>query len=162
MRTNCNYNKIIDIQEFNSEEIIFNYEKFNSNGFNIITELEKITLYISNEINCCEDFGYFLCNDDYKNFIGSDLYNIKISDSCLNEKILKSKITDEYFSDYLIKNDHRISNYGIKSNYEGNILFVDFETSSGVLQFVAYNGHNGYCSHDAGISSIPIKFNKKL
>ena len=40
--------------------------------------------------------------------------------------------------------------------YEGGVMFVDIETDRGVLQFVAYNEHNGYYGHEARVSSTQV------
>lgn len=36
---------------------------------------------------------------------------------------------------------------------QGEAMFVDIETDRGVLQFVAYNAHNGYYGHDVTVES---------
>lgn len=37
--------------------------------------------------------------------------------------------------------------------YEGEAMFINFETSKGTLQFTLYNSHNGYYGHTAKVIS---------
>lgn len=83
-----------------------------------------INLGISNGQSCCENWGYFLTNDQPQDFIGAEVLEVKVVDACLNvEKVPKL--------------------------YEGGAMFVNVETDRGTLQFTAYNAHNGYYSHEA-------------
>jgi hypothetical protein len=86
---------------------------------------------ISNYQSCCESWGHFLSEDNPAEFIGATLVDVKITDELLNKKRLSEL-------DYLD---------------EGGVMFVDIETDRGVLQFVAYNSHNGYYSHSATVES---------
>ena len=36
----------------------------------------------------------------------------------------------------------------------GGIMFVNFVTSKGVMQFVLYNEHNGYYGHDVHVGKM--------
>jgi hypothetical protein len=100
-------------------------------GFKITTDKQEILIGIQNEQNCCEDWGFFLSEDCLNYFIGSELLDIELVDDCWNVEKLKGK-------------------YGDK---EDNYMFVNFITSQGVLQFTAYNNHNGYYGHYAVIKS---------
>ena len=108
-------------------------------GYEVITDKQTISLLISNSQSCCEDWGYFMSDDDIKSFIGADLIDISLTDTALNEKDL-----DDVYLD------------------SGDIMFVDFKTSEGVFQFVAYNGHNGYYGHDACVISKQLNHEENL
>ena len=74
--------------------------------------------------SCCENWGHITSEDNFEDFIGAELISVAGVDSKL---------------------DH----VEVPDIYEGDIMFVNFNTSAGVLQFVAYNEHNGYYSHEA-------------
>lgn len=84
----------------------------------------NIKLGINNFQSCCENWGYFMSNDALEDFIGAEVLDVKLVDECLN--VAKAPTI-----------------------YEGDIMFVNIETNRGTLQFVAYNEHNGYYSHEA-------------
>jgi len=109
-------------------------------GFQIITDQQTIKVGISNDQSCCERWGYLITNDSIDDFIGSELLNIIIVDSALNNK----KIHEIEYMD------------------EGDAMFVNFETSSGVLQIVAYNCHNGYYGHGAVLISKQLNQEMRL
>lgn len=96
-------------------------------GFQIITDRQTIKIGISNSQSCCESFGCMITNDETKEFIGSELKSISIVDAALNNK----KIEELEYLD------------------QGGSMFVNLETSQGLLQFVAYNAHNGFYGHEA-------------
>lgn len=50
----------------------------------------------------------------------------------------------------------------VKKLYDGDVLFVDLITSEGVLQFVAYNAHNGEYGHHAVVISNQIHYETSL
>ncbi|MDD4374209.1 MAG: hypothetical protein PHG67_09855 [Bacteroidales bacterium] len=116
--------KILKIEEtsFNGKE-----------GFVITTDQQEIKLGIDNGQCCCENWGYFMSEDDLSEFIGTNLISVKIVDTAL-------KNWEE-----------------IEDMYEGNAMFVNIETSNGLLQFVAYNEHNGYYGHEACVISKQVK-----
>lgn len=108
-------------------------------GYAITTNEQVIKLLIDDEQSCCENFGYFMSEDDFNDFIGAQLIDIKITDTELKEGLLEKydlDIESEYF--------------------EGDVMFVDIVTSKGTLQFVAYNEHNGYYGHEAKVISKQI------
>lgn len=97
-------------------------------GFQIITDKQTIKLGIGNKQFCCEDWGYFITNDDATEFEGAQLLSVDLVDMCLN----KSKAPELY---------------------EGGVMYVNLETSEGTLQFTAYNEHNGYYGHNTVVVS---------
>lgn len=88
---------------------------------------------ISNFTSCCEDWGYFSSEDDYNDFIGAELLNVVIVDDAL-----KCAEMDKF------------------SEYHDDAIFVNLETSKGVLQFAVYNSHNGYYGHTVRITSKQV------
>lgn len=96
-------------------------------GYRIKTEKYEFNILISNEQNCCEDWGYFYLNDDEQEFVGANLLEVNVTDVALN----KQKVEET-------------SPWGFDG---GGIQFVDFVTDKGVLQFAVYNGHNGFYGH---------------
>lgn len=114
-------------------------------GFEIITDKQSIKLVIDNDQLCCENWGYFWCNDSIQSFIGAHLVNVTLTDLALNEAIMKKNA--------LFPND----NY-----FEGNVMFVNVETDRGTLQFVAYNEHNGYYGHRACVTCSQLQHSEGL
>lgn len=124
------------------EETSFSINTWDSHsGFQIITNKQIIKLGISNLQSCCETWGYFLSEDDISSFIGSKIKGIEIVDT-----ELKTKIKDMF-------------EYGLDS---GDTLFVNIITTKGILQFVAYNAHNGYYGHHAVVISEQVTFDNYL
>ncbi len=102
-------------------------------GYQIATDKQIIKMGISGGQSCCENFGYFMSNDNLSDFIGESITSIKVVDTALNIKDLEEEHLDVE-----------------------ECMFVNFETTNGTLQFVAYNSHNGYYGHDAVIISEQI------
>jgi len=114
-------------------EKIFNvigYDDLGYEGYLIKTNLQEIKILIRDYQYCCENWGYFWCDDNIEEYINSELYKIEIVDECLKPKRLPSSLA-----------------------YQGNACFINLETSNGLLQFVLYNSHNGYYSHEVIIRS---------
>jgi len=133
---------IEEIEElFGRDEIDLRGSMSSYDGFAIHTNKQTIYLLIENDQNCCEKFGYFFTNDEYKSFIGSKLIGVKIVDECLNVSRL-DEITD--------------------GPEERETMFVNIETSEGLLQFTAYNCHNGYYGHTAIVRSEQINRDRNL
>lgn len=126
--------KIIDIQEVSNE-------KFNGcdcgDGYRITTDKQSVKLLISNDKCCCEYWGYFMSEDNLSRFIGAELLDISLTDTELNTK------------------NH-------VDIYEGDVMFVNLNTSEGLLQFVAYNDHNGYYGHSACVISEQLNHETTL
>lgn len=96
----------------------------NGDGFTIKTDSEEVSLGIGMAQDCCEVFGYFMSQDDLSQFIGAELLNVEVVDNCL--------VTNELLP------------YACRM---GDTMFVNIITNRGVLQFIAYNSHNGYYGH---------------
>lgn len=111
-------------------------------GFEVKTTEQVIRLAINNLSSCCESWGYFWCNDKPQDFVGAIVHGISLTDTALNTKTIADKGADE--------------------RADGDIMFVNIDTNKGVLQFVAYNSHNGYYGHTATIESKQLKHSKCL
>ena len=109
-------------------------------GYQITTDKQTIKMGIDNGQCCCENWGYLMSEDDINEFIGSELIKVEITDTQL-------KPVEEY-------NDN--------DTYEGSAMFVNFTTTNGVLQFVAYNEHNGYYGHEAVLMSSQLNHAETL
>lgn len=132
--------KILSIKEV---ELELENEWGTYSGFEITTDNQVIKLLIQSNQQCCERWGYFMSEDDIQSFVGTHFLKLKITDTELKEGLLeKHNLDDEYF--------------------EGGVMFVDIETTSGTLQFVAYNAHNGYYGHQAMIISKQLKHEERL
>ncbi len=128
-----------------SEKII-SIEELNDSGYDgyvIKTSEQDVFLKIGSEQQCCEEYGYFFCNDDFSDFIGSDVLDITLTDTELN--------TEKF-------NEIALQQLGRGNSFEGALVFVNIETSKGTLQFVAYNEHNGYYGHQVIIESKQTSF----
>lgn len=121
--------------EFGTPQTFENYE-----GYEIITDTQTIKLGISKDQNCCENWGYLMSEDNFDNFIGADVISITQVDTALNSRVL-----DE-----------------TSDLYEGAAMFVNILTTKGLLQFVAYNSHNGYYSHEAVVISREWNLSENL
>lgn len=130
--------KILEIKEaeFKTKENEWgNYE-----GYQIITDKQTIQIGISSGQCCCESFGCIITNDEITDFIGAKLKGVSITDTALNNKKIEAL---EYLD-------------------QGGAMFVNIETSKGLLQFVAYNGHNGYYGHGAVLVSKQLNISESL
>lgn len=134
------------IEEFdNKNEHTWNYQA----GFKITTNEQEITLEIDNSSQCCEQWGYFLTEDDTTKFIGATLHGIVITDTNRSNRIFEKG----YDWDSPLSMVEPESGQILEHLDEGDVMFVDIRTSAGVLQFVAYNAHNGYYGHEASVKS---------
>lgn len=120
--------KIETVDDFSISEIDNTWRRFA--GYWIITDQQTIRLGISNAQDCCESWGYFTSEDDVNQFVGAELLGLEVVDSALKP--------------------HQLADIGL---YEDSCMFVNINTSKGLLQFVAYNEHNGYYSHEAAVIS---------
>lgn len=142
---------IISITEFFDKTWYSDYEKKHVvfDGFEILTNRQKIILAVGNEQQCCEDVGYFMTNDNLEDFLDSSLESIDYVDGNLKVHEVAITISNQLdnfnhtYSKYFIDNKREIE-LNAKDNYA---LFVNFHTSKGKLQFVAYNAGNGYYGH---------------
>ena len=128
--------KIEEVTDFQFEGSDM-YEYFD--GFWITTDRQVIKIGIRNNQCCCEDWGYFISEDEIKKFIGAKL--LKITETNIN------LITEEIRA---------------LRNSDCETLFINFETNKGTLQFVAYNAHNGYYGHEAILSSEQLNIKEML
>jgi hypothetical protein len=122
--------KIISIVEgtFNFGSRYNNYD-----GFIIALDNgQAVKLGIDNNQNCCENWGYMMSQDNFEEFVGSEIVKIEAVDEALNVSI-------------------------VPDIYEGGVMFVNIQTTKGLLQFTAYNEHNGYYSHDAVVIENDVK-----
>jgi hypothetical protein len=85
---------------------------------------EQVKMGISNTQSCCENWGYLTSEDNLEEFVGAELISVGVVDEALNVK-------------------------DIPAVYDGGVMFINVYTSSGMFQFIAYNEHDGYYSHDA-------------
>ncbi len=116
-------------------------------GFKITTPEQTIILAIDDESLCCESWGYFLTEDDPSKFIGAALLGVTLTDTNRSSRTFSSSWEDT-------------PNH--ESLDEGDVMFVDIETDRGVLQFVAYNAHNGYYGHEARVWSKQLEHSVTL
>lgn len=131
---------IINIEEVSNIIMEDNeYSYLSYDGYRVKTNRQEILLLIDNGQNCCEDWGYFWTNDNINEFIFRQLIEITVTDTSLNT----TKI-DDIFLD------------------EGDTMFVNLVTDVGVLQFTAYNAHNGYYGHRALLVSKQLTHSERL
>jgi len=109
-------------------------------GWVIKTTLQEIKFGVSNGQSCCESYGTLITNDEITSFIGTELISITQVDTALNNK----KIDELEYLD------------------SGGCIFLNFETSVGLLQFVVYNSHNGYYGHEAVLISKQLNISEVL
>lgn len=129
--------KIIKIEEATFKKGKDDWSSYD--GYLIATDKQIIKMGICNGQNCCENWGYFMSNDNIKEFEEAAMTDITITDTCLNVKKLKDA-----------------------ELYEPNLMFVNINTDKGLLQFVAYNSHNGYYGHDAVVISEQLNHEERL
>lgn len=109
-------------------------------GYKIVTNIQTIQFGISNGQSCCESWGSLITNDNEKDFIDAQILGISLTDTALNNK----KIEELEYLDC------------------GSVMFVNIETSKGLLQFAAYNSHNGYYGHNAVLLSKQLNHTEVL
>jgi hypothetical protein len=130
--------RIISINEATFRISGKEYNEFD--GYQIVTDHQTIQFGIDNGQSCCESWGSMITNDEAAEFIGANLIGISITDQALNNK----KIEDLEHLDC------------------GGVMFVNFETDKGLLQFAAYNSHNGYYGHEAVVVSKQLNHSEIL
>jgi len=119
---------IIKIEETTFKKTKDDWSSFD--GFVINTDKQVIKLGIENRQSCCENWGYFMTEDDLKEFEGAKLISITLTDTALKTKELEEEYVEV-----------------------DECMFVNLNTDKGLLQFVAYNSHNGYYGHEAVVVS---------
>jgi len=133
--------KILKIEEITEGEEYLD----GKSGYAITTDKQVVKLLIDNYQSCCESWGYFMTEDNVDEFIGADLIDISLTDTALNTKKLEEHNLDP--------NDKWVKT---------GIMFVNLNTSKGLLQFVAYNVHNGYYGHEAYVYSEQLNHSEWL
>ena len=81
-----------------------------------------------------------MSEDNTSEFIGAQLLAVTVTDTALKTYIVKD----------------------LKNLEEGRVMFVDLKTSTGVLQFVAYNAHNGDYGHEAKVECTQLQYSEIL
>lgn len=142
-------------KELNKVEQILSireYDADNMGGFKILTTEQEIVLGIDNFQSWCESWGYFVTEveDNFNKYKGATLLDLKITDTQL-----KSFNQEELTGDF---NNKDFDEDGKIRLYEGEAIFVDIITNVGVLQFCAYNEHNGYYGHEVVIESKKLTY----
>lgn len=106
-------------------------------GYDIATTRQVIRLRMDTDTSCCESPGYFLSEEDASGFIGSELLSVRVVDEAL-------------------------ASVEVPDVYEGGVMFVNVETSRGLLQFVAHNQQNGYYGHTASVACEQVTHSEYL
>lgn len=133
--------KIVSIEEVYDKNV---GNLFGLEGFSIKTSKQEVLLLVTGGKVCCEDIGYLMSEDDVSDYIGSELLDIELTDVGLDVRSIQEEI----------KEDHQIES--------GGIVFVNIKTSSGLLQFVVYNYHNGNYGHRVMIRSNQLEYEEYL
>lgn len=115
----------------------------NKEGFIIVTDQQEIKFLIDSGQSCCEQWGYITSEDDFKEYIESELLGITLTDDALQSTTLK------------------LTADGLSEEYT-SCMFINVNTSKGLLQFTLYNSHNGYYSHSATIQSNQLTVDTHL
>lgn len=115
-----------------------------NDGFEIKTNKQTITLKLGDGGGgCCEISGTLMSEDDLSRFVGSQLTSI----TRVDEQLKSYPALEE-----LPNNDDR----GTAT------VFVNLDTSVGLLQFVAYNNHNGYYGHPVTVRSKQLAIDESI
>lgn len=96
-------------------------------GYEVKTNKRNILVLVSDVGDCCEVWGHISSDDDLPSYIGAELLDINWVDTDRKK----------HFNDDLAFDEG------------GDMMFVDFVTSRGLLQLAVYNDHNGYYGHPA-------------
>jgi hypothetical protein len=116
-------------------------------GYEVTTTAQTIRLLMYMGDQCCEKYGYFLSQDDFAEFIGAELRGVTLTDTAL-------ETSEVQLAAELGKEEYRLD--------DGDVMFVNIETDRGVLQFTAYNRHNGYYGHTARVESQQLTHEEML
>jgi len=108
-------------------------------GFIIHTTDQLIQLGVEHDQQCCETWGALASEDNFAEFIGAEVLNLARVDRALNTKTLPEEGYDC-----------------------GSAIFVNVNTTKGLLQFTVYNYHNGYYGHDAVVISKQLNVGELL
>lgn len=118
------------------------YSDSTYDGFVIITNKQEIKILICNLQDCCEQWGYVTSEDSFEDYIGAELLELALTDDALQSTIheLEKDVSIDY----------------------ANCMFINANTSKGLLQFALYNSHNGYYGHTVSITSNQLSYNTFL
>lgn len=116
-------------------------------GYQITTSKQYILMGIDADQQCCETSGYLMTNDDLKEFILAEVLSIELVDTALNVEKLNSKLEQIEVG---------------WADDDTQTMFVNINTNKGVLQFVAYNSHNGYYGHRVVVLSKQLNHTEIL
>jgi len=108
-------------------------------GYAITTSKQVIKFLVESFQLCCEEWGYMTTNDNTNDFVGAKVLAIK-------------RVAADYSKLPIVPDDDEFI----------NTIFVDIETNIGVLQFAAYNAHNGYYGHEVKIVSEQLTISEEL
>ena len=78
--------KILSIKETTFKKEKDDWQSYD--GYEIVTDKQTIKIGISNGQSCCEQFGYFITEDDLSEYIGSGLISISQTDTAMNTKTI--------------------------------------------------------------------------
>jgi hypothetical protein len=109
-------------------------------GYIVTTENQTFKVGISSGQSCCENYGYLTTNDDLSEYIGAHLVQVATVDTALDVQSIEEQ--------------------GLTS--VDACMFVNFSTSKGTMQLVAYNEHNGYYGHTAVVISESFNYELNL
>lgn len=112
-------------------------------GYEIKTDKQVIKLLISNGQSCCEAWGYFMSENELEPFEGAEIIDITVTDTALSTIVFEKWLGPEDMD-------------------MGGMMFVNINTNKGVLQFVAYNAHNGYYGHTGYVISEQLEHEENL
>lgn len=132
--------KILEIKEV----LGIKYNHSTMEGYEVVTDKQKIQVLISDGQDCCEDAGYMSSFEDPSEFIGGELLKVEVVDTAHNKK----------------KWDNRHP-YGFL-NDGGGAEFVNFETNKGLFQLAVYNSHNGHYGHSILIKGAGLDMDSSL
>lgn len=107
--------------------------RLEADGYCIETDRRNIYFGINNCQQCCEYWGYLTSEDDLSRFEGAVLFEISSSNTAM--KTVEMKLKDDNIT-------------------SSDLVFINVLTNKGVLQFTAYNEHNGYYGHDVVCFSV--------
>lgn len=111
-------------------------------GYEIVTDTQTIKIGINKNSSCCENFGYLASEDNFDDFIGAEIISVTRVDEALNSAV-RQFLTPLYLD-------------------EGEAMFINISTTRGLLQFVVYNSHNGYYSHEVVVISQELNIEDSL
>ena len=129
-------------------------------GYMVETNKQVIIMGIDNQQDCCEVWGYLWSNEKPEDFIGATLLSIDTVGESMNKERFDpgTEVEPIYDEDGWMTNSEEY----YKWCDAPNCMFINLETDRGTLQFIAYNGHNGYYAHIARVISKQLDFQTTL